>query len=48
MEKYKGISYRVMRSSTNTVNAVFVLWAGRTWDFKTIKQAKGFINDLNG
>lgn len=45
---YKNTKYRVMRSSFGTVNIVIVFWAGRTWEFKTIKQAKSFINNVNG
>ena len=48
MDKYKGISYKVMRSTFGTINVVYVIWAGRSWDFRTIKQAKSFINNLNG
>jgi len=45
---YKNTNYRVMRSSFGTVNVVYVFWAGRTWDFKTIKQAKSFITTVTG
>ncbi len=44
--KYKGITYRVMRSSFGTVNTVYVFVNGLPYDFKTIKQAKRFIQEV--
>ena len=41
--KYKGITYRVMKSSFGTVNAVHVFINGTTETFDSIKDAKRFI-----
>lgn len=46
MDTYKGIKYRVMRSSFGTVNVVIVLFAGKQWEFPSIKRAKAFISDI--
>lgn len=43
MEKYKGVSYRVIRSSFGTVNLVIVLHKGLQEQFDTIKEAKRYI-----
>jgi len=44
--KYKGINYKIMRNTRNTVNKVYVITKFQTYDFDTIKQAKRFMSEL--
>jgi hypothetical protein len=45
MNKYKSISYKVIRNSLGSINAVVVFYKG-DYTFRSIKQAKEFINNL--
>ena len=45
-KKHKGLKFYVRRNIVGAISSVSVSFAGKSWDFKTIKQAKSFINTV--